>query len=202
MKKIYLLIATIFCSAITLAQSKINDYQSVYFKKSYDINASQDKNDTSKYSYFIDCASLDKLHSRVCLDFESQKLNDFITYLRSAKQTYAKWMETAKTNNVTELDKIIDIKDFNCTTAFIYGDWNFDFSVSLTPKVKIVDGKTLLIITSGELQSSSNQFMKHDGLALVFMKPEEVEDFIAKIDLNNVKAFFNKKNKSDSLFKN
>jgi len=203
MKKIFLLIMMIVsCKAVLRAQSKIDDYQSIYFNKSFDINASQDKNDTSKYDYYINCSSMDKLHDDVCLDFSNKRLNDFVDFLNSARQVYIKWSETAKTNNVSELDKQIDIKPFKCSSAFIYGKWNFDFNVLLTPRVKIVDGKILLILSSGELQSSTNEFIKHDGFVFVFTSSKEIDDFVNRIDIKNVKAFFTDKNKKDQLFKN
>ena len=197
-----LTVAVIAMSNVVFGQEKIDDYTCSYFDKKFDINASQDKKDTTKFSYYIDCASADKLHSRVELMFDSKDLPDFIEFLNSIKATYSKWQETAKQNNVTELDKEIDIKPFKCQAAFIYGDWNFDFGVRLTPRAKIIKGEMVLIVRSDELQSSSNQFMKHDGFYLVFSSTKEIDDFITKIDLEKIKQHFRKKNKSDDLFKN
>lgn len=202
-KKILTLALTVVAfSNFVFGQEKIDEYTSSYFDKKYDINASQDKKDTTKFSYYIDCASADKLHSQVDLMFDSNDLPDFIEFLNSIKSTYSKWQETAKQNNVTELDKEIEIKPFKCQSAFVYGDWNFDFGVRLTPRAKIVKGEMLLILESDELQSSSNQFMKHDGFYLVFSSSKEIDDFISKIDIEKVKEHFRKKNKSDDLFKN
>lgn len=202
MKKYLFTLAILSFALFASAQSKIDDYQSSYFKKSYDINASQNKTDTSKYDYYIDCASADKLHQQVCLIVHSKEHAEFVDYLNTNKQIYDKWNKTARANNVTELDKDIETKGFKCSCAFVYGEWNFDFNVLITSRVKIVNGKMYLIFSSGTLQSSSNQFMKHDGLLLVFSSPEEIDDFISKTDLNNARKFFASKNKTDQLFKN
>lgn len=202
MKHLLIIFLLININLIVKAQTKLDDYQMIYFKKSFDINVSQEKNDTSKYTYYIDGSSADARHEKVCLDIPSKSIPDFITFLNTAKQTYSKWQETAKANNVTELTKDIEIKNFKCGAAFVYGDWNFDFNILLSPRVKIVDGKMLLIIGTGELQSSSNQFMKHDGLLLAFTNTNEVDDFIGKLNLSKARALFSKKNNTDALFKN
>jgi len=202
MKKFLFILIITHYAIIVSAQSKIDEYRSSYFNKTYSVNASQNKNDTNKYDYYIECASADKLHKQVVIMINSSKIQDFIDYLNTNKQIYDKWNKTAKANNVTELDKEIETKSFECTSAFVYGDWNFDFNVLLKSRVKIINGKMFLIFSSGELQSSSNQFMKHDGLLLVFSAPDEIDDFIEKIDISKVRKYFASKNKTDQLFKN
>ena len=199
---IVLLIAFVTTISSVCGQEKITDYTSTYFEKKFDINASQDKKDTTKFTYYIDCASADKLHSRVNLMLESSDLTDFIDFLNKIKATYTKWQETAKQNNVTELEKEIDIKPFKCQSAFIYGKWNFDFAVKLTPRVKIIKNEMVLIVRSDELESSSNQFMKHDGFYLIFSSAKEIDEFINEIAVEKLKEHFRKKNKSEDLFKN
>lgn len=193
-----LFISSIFSTVY--GQEKIDEYTSSYLDKTFDINVSQDKKDTSKFSYYIDCSSADALHKKVELMFDSKDLPDFIEFLNNIKATYSKWKTTAKENKVTELDKDIDVKEFKGQAAFIYGDWNFDFSVKLKPRAKIVKGEMLIILRSEELISSSNQFMKHDGFYLVFSSVKEIDEFIEKISIEKVKEYFRKKNKKDDLF--
>lgn len=83
----------------------------------------------------------------------------------------------------------------------IYGNWNFDFGVKLTPRVKSIKNEMVLIVKSDEIQSSSNQCMKNDGFYLVFSSAKEIEEFISKIDIEIVKEHFRKKNKSADIFK-
>lgn len=60
--------------------------------------------------------------------------------------------------------------------------------------------KYLLLIRTGELQSSSNQFMKVDGFVLVFSSTKEIDEFTAAISTEKITEFVNKP-KKDELFK-
>lgn len=182
------------------AQRKIDDYHSVYFEKDFTISATQSKTDNTQFNYYISVPSADD--NKVSMILASARLPEFIDYLTLLRATYTKWNQTAKDNNVTELEKQIEAKPFSCEAGFIYGDWHFDFSVDLTPRVKIVDGKMLLIIRSDELEASSNEFIKQKGFYYVFTSPTEINQFIAKLDLSKVRAVFTQKAKTEELFKN
>ena len=56
------------------------------------------------------------------------------------------------------------------------------------------------LLRTGELQSSSNQFMKVDGFALVFSSSKEIDDFVNAISPEKITEFLNKP-KNDALFK-
>lgn len=201
MKKYLLsLVAIVAISSVSIAQQKVAEYQSVYFEKTYDINALKDKSDDENFTYYAEVPSSED--KKVMMILESKNMPQFVDYMTFVKGIYAKWNQTAKVNNVTELEKDIEAKPLHCESGFMYGEWNFDFDVYLEPRVKIVRGKMLLIVQSGELQSSSNQFMKHKGFNLVFSSPEEVDTFITKFDVKKVQTMFAQKSKTADLFKN
>lgn len=133
---------------------------------------------------------------------KNKDVPEFINFLNSIKETYSKWSLTAKENKVTELDKNIEYKKLTYSAAFTYGKWNFDYSVNLTTRFKIINGKYLLIIDSDELQSSSNQYIKSDGFRFVFSSAQEIEELVTGLNINLVTDFYNKKNSKDDLFKN
>ncbi|NBV91055.1 MAG: hypothetical protein EBR91_02665, partial [Flavobacteriia bacterium] len=88
---------------------------------------------------------------------------------------------------------------------FLYGnEWNFQFLVNLKFDFKILESKGeikyLLLVKTGELQSSSNEFMKVDGFVLVFSSSKEIDDFTSIISTEKITAFLNKP-KNEDLFK-
>jgi len=88
---------------------------------------------------------------------------------------------------------------------FLYGsDWHFQFIVNLTFDFKILESggevKYLLIVRSGKMQSSSNQFMDVDGVVLEFTSAEDIREFVDSISLNKITEFKNKP-KAEDLFK-
>lgn len=200
MKKL-LFSALVLLSSICFSQEKLAKYNSSYFSKNFDIAAG--KPDTKgEFSYYIDCSSKDTSSKQASLILKNKDVTEFIEFLNSVKETYSKWSQTAKENKVTELDKKIEYKKLNYSAAFTYGKWNFDFSVNLSTRFKIINDKYLLIIDSDELQSSSNQYIKSDGFRIVFSSVQEIDELINSLNVNIVTEFYNKKNGQEDLFKN
>ena len=200
MKKLFL--STLLLSAlICFSQEKIGNYNSLFFSKNFDITASK-PDAIGEFSYYIDCSSKDTSSKQASLILKNKDVPEFINFLNSIKETYSKWSLTAKENKVSELDKNIEYKKLTYSAAFVYGKWNFDFSVNLTTRFKIINGKYLLIIDSDELQSSSNQYIKSDGFRFVFSSAQEIDELVTGLNINLVTDFYNKKNSQDDLFKN
>lgn len=188
-------------SMLGYGQDKLAKYSSLFFTNSYDISAS--KPDTKgEYSYYIDCSSKDTSSKTVSLILKNKEVPEFIEFLNSIKESYTKWTLIAKENKVTELDKNIEYKNLTYSAAFMYGKWNFDFSVNLKARYKIVNEKYLLIIDSDGLQSSSNQYIKSDGFRIVFSSIQEIDELVSGLDFKLVDEFYNKKKGQEDLFKN
>lgn len=200
MKKL-LLCAVLLVGYVGFSQEKLAKYNSLYFSKNFDISASK-PDAKEEFSYYIDCSSKDSSSKQASLILKNKDVPEFVEFLNSIKETFNKWTITAKENKVTELDKNIDYKKLNYSAAFVYGKWNFDFSVNLTTRFKIINGKYLLIIDSDELQSSSNQYIKSDGFRVVFSSAQEIDELINNLNINLVTDFYNKKNGQEDLFKN
>jgi uncharacterized protein (DUF1330 family) len=184
------------------AQDKFTTYDNAYAKKTYDIQISLKDND--KFTFYIDAMSLDNLHEKGGFMVDDKKYQGFIDALTEAKSKYQEWEQTAKSNNVKELDKEMPIKS-KVAGYFLYGsDWHFQYIVNLTFDFKILESegeiKYLLIVRSGKMQSSSNQFMDVDGVVLVFTSANEIQEFVDSISLNKINEFRNKP-KSEDLFK-
>jgi hypothetical protein len=188
-------------SMLGYGQDKLAKYSSLFFTNSYDISAS--KPDTKgEYSYYIDCSSKDTSSKTVSLILKNKEVPEFMEFLNSIKESYTKWTLIAKENKVTELDKNIEYKNLTYSAAFMYGKWNFDFSVNLKARYKIVNEKYLLIIDSDGLQSSSNQYIKSDGFRIVFSSIQEIDELVSGLDFKLVDEFYNKKKGQEDLFKN
>ena len=202
MKIILTVLITILISISVSAQEKFLTYDNTYANKNYDINLSI--KDNNKFTLYINAMSLDKLHENGGFMVYDKDYPEFIDALNQAKLKYEEWVKTAKENNVTKLSKEIKIKS-KVAGFFLYGsDWHFQFRVKLTFTFKILEigGETkyLLIVRTGKLKSSSNQFMDVDGFVLVFSSDSEISEFVNAISLDKINEFRNKP-KSEDLFK-
>ena len=187
------------------AQDKFTTYDRTYGDpETYDIEIST-KEKNGDFKLYINAWSLDATHKKGGIGITKKQYPDFINAINEAKVKYEEWVKTAKDNNVKELSKQMDIK---CKVSgnFIYGkDWHFQFTVNPTFNFKIIedesDLKYLLIFRTGELTSSSNQYMKVDGFALVFTSTAEIDAFTKAISIEAIDEFI-KKPKEKDLFKN
>jgi hypothetical protein len=184
-----------------LGQEKIANYNSAFLSTNFEIQADK-PNEKGDFDYYIDCFSSDSSSRKASLLLKNKEVPEFVEFLTSIKNTFLKWKQTATENKVTELDKKIEYKKLNYRSAFLYGKWNFDYSVNLSARFKIINDKHLLIIDSDALQSSSNQFIKSDGFRLVFNSAQEIDELINGLDIEKVKAFYADKNGKEDLFKN
>lgn len=184
------------------AQEKFTTYDNTYGGKTYEIKITS--KDKDKFTLYIDAMSLDEIHDVGGIMVIEKQHQDFLNAIAEAKLKYEEWVKTAIENNVKELDKSMIIKS-KVGAYFQYGDWNFQFLVNLKFDFKILESKGelkyLLIIRTGKLQSSSNQFKKVDGFVLVFSSIKEIDEFTTAISAEKITEFINKP-KKDALFKN
>lgn len=181
------------------AQDKYAEYDCSYLGQTYDISVSQDK---GKTTLWVDIFSSDKLSDVCGLMLTDKNTDDFIAAIKEAKEKYNEWVSVAKTNKVTDVTKEMNVESKNVNCYFKYGSkWCFDFNEKPVYKflVREVEGQThylLMVIVSG-LQSSSNEFMKHDGGAIIFASAEEIDEFLALIAPDKVAEFLNKPSAED-----
>ncbi len=195
--KILCLVCGVLFGFSSKAQEKFSSYENSYVGKYYPIQiAFKDK---EKFTLYIDAFSLDAIHENGGININEKNYEGFIDALNNAKVKYGEWVKTAKDNNVNQLDKQMSIKS-RADAYFLYGSkWNFQFDFNLTYDFRILDvkGETkyFLLVKTGELQSSSNQFMKVRGVTLIFESTKQIETFLSLISKDKIDQFINKPKK-------
>ncbi len=207
MKKLLL---TLFCLALFLSpsfsQKVYSEYNSIYFNSKYNLEVSFDEEDQSKYDIWINATSIDDLVEKTGIKVNSNKIDLFVKSLNLIKEKYIEWTTVAKTNNVEELKKDFNIDIPTVDGFFYFGDeWEFDYSVKPTARFIILKNKKgelcyVLLISSGGLTSSSNEYIKSDGLYIALSSIKEIEDFISGVSPETILSFKNKP-KTEDLFK-
>jgi len=200
MKKLIIPLLMLVCFQ-GYGQEKFSTYENNYIFKTYNIRISTEENE--KFRLWIDAMSFDKLHDKGGISIDSSKYKAFIESVNQAKVKYVEWIKTAKDNNVKEVAKPMDIS-CSVDAYFYYGDVQFQFNDPLDFEFKIISikdiTKYLLTINTGELQSSNNQFMKVDGLALVFTSVNDIDKFLDNISFQKINNYLTKP-KAKDLFK-
>ena len=199
-------IMTVLCLILmtvnSYAQEKFASYSSSYFGKSYEIQLSA--KEEGKYTLFIDAASMDKLCDNGGITMTEAQHPQFVSALREAKLKYDEWVKTAKEHDVKEMDKTMPVSS-RVSGFFKYGtQWKFQMSVDLTFDFKIVESegvlKYLMILRTGEMKASDNEFMTVKGFVIVFNSGDEIDKFAKSLAPEQISAFVNKP-KAKDLFK-
>ncbi len=201
MKKTLLLAVVLLFAFQLKAQEKVSEYSMSYFNdKAYNIEATEIKN--GKFRYYIDCASWESNDDVVGISLDSDITQDFRNGMNEIKDKYIEWKNTAEQNNVTNFDKNFDISLPRVNCFFRYGEYHFSFNRKPNVYFKVTsDGKCYAILSIKDLTASDNQYIKHDGLFMVFSSDKELDEFIDAIDPKYVYERSEKKTNTDDLFK-
>jgi hypothetical protein len=203
MKKVTL-IAIAFLALQLNAQEKVSTYNVDYLNKNFDIMISKGKKDN--YTLYLQILSIDNISKNCGIYFNKKNHEELLKTLIEAKQKYIEWSEIAEKNNVNDLLKPMDIKSLCNGAYFDYGSgmhaksfFNsiYQFKVSSNDAGKV---SKLMLIKTGELQSSSNQFIKSDGGLLIFSSVSEIDFLLNEISIDKIKEYTNKPDHNE-LFK-
>ncbi|WP_045493472.1 hypothetical protein [Chryseobacterium sp. StRB126] len=201
MKKL-LLLSSILFSSYFFTQETLSSYTMGYFQdRKYDIQS--DNPNEKRAKIYLGVAPQDNIVKKIDILIPINDIEKFKSDILKCKEIFSNWKKTAIENKVAELDKEMDVKFDKYDIAFLYGSkWNLDFSKSIKPRFKILNGKYLFILSNEySLTSSSNQFMTTKGFFLVLNDEQEFDNIIKSLDINAVNNLFNNKNKTEELFK-
>lgn len=158
---------------------------------------------TDEGKIYISMVSLDKTSKTAGMILTTKKAEALIQELTAARDKFTEWKAIAIKNGVKDVDKPMDLS-LSCSGFFSYGKWQFDFAVNPTLTFRVMDlgteVKQLLLLKTGEMTSSSNQFMETTGGVIAFKNEAQINDFISKIKTESVQKFLAKP-KDEALFR-
>lgn len=203
MKKL-LLGALLLLSTLSFSQESFGSYQMSYFttSKPYLVRASEPKNDD--FSWYVGCVGETSTQDAFII-IENKKMNDFVEYINFLEDIYVKWSDVATQNKITSrtVKEITDTPSNDVSAGWKYGNYHFDFNVTLSARFIVLEGGAkILVIDTGKLQASDNQFIDSKGNMLVFSNKMEIENFKSLLSEKKVLDFYTEKNKQKDLFKN
>ena len=202
MKNIILITLMLFTLDV-MAQQSIGVFQ--IFGKEYNFNATEPK-ENGEYDLWIDAYPIDKIVGQGGMNIKFKDINYFVESLKKAKDKYVEWNKTAIDNNVTELNKNLEITLPNATGYFVYGgEWHFDFSIQPYFKYLITQeasGKISygLIIYTGKYVSSKNEYIDSDTFCYAFYSEKDINTFISLFNTKLVEEKFSKQKSKEDLF--
>lgn len=187
----------ILVSSILKAQEVIDNYTMSYFNKSYDIEASKEKN--GDFTVYIQ-VSAERVSTKANYMIKSDRLHEFKEALLFTRDKYVEWAKIAKDNNVTDMTKNIDAKFPNIDIAWLSSKWFFSFGEKLSPTFMILKNGQFVVSFVNKNTASSNRYID-ETTYWVFADVKEFDEVIQKLDYDKIKGKLEKiENKAD-LFK-
>ncbi|MGJ1369403.1 hypothetical protein [Sphingobacterium spiritivorum] len=150
---------------------------------------------------YIYTRPMDKLYDNTVLIVNSKDLNTLVDYLKFVNTKFIEWSKTAEDNNIKQLEKDIDA-DLKDKYMFAFGnnDWHFARGVKLKSRFEVNDREPSITVYSGMVYSSTNSYIDSYGVFLTFASPEDLNNFINKLDIFKMQEVLNKKSSTENLF--
>jgi len=181
------------------AQSSVGKFSMEFASAEFNIDATEPKD--GEYKLYVDMHSLDPSVKTGGITIKSKDVPTMITMLEEVKAKYSEWKSLAIQNKVTELDKEIPITNKpKCGGFFKYGDWKFDFSVTLKARFLITPEITVALIHTGKMIASDNQYMDASDFVFAFKSIEEIDELIKVLQPQIVFDKYSSKNSTETIF--
>jgi len=170
----------------------------------YEIKVSSTKN---AWALWIDMLSMDTYKDKVGIKIEPKQAEVLVEAFNVCIEKYSEWKNVAIANNVTKLQKKIKVRSTR-VLGFFYSidEWNFCYNMTPTFEFSVVkDAKEevnyYIIMRTGEMSASDNEYLKCDGGVFAFASVQEIESFIALLDNDKIVKSINAQTDQNDLFK-
>ena len=175
-------------------QDKMSTYSTDFTSEKYDVDI-----DTDSKDLYIGIFSMGA-NKNIGLIVSNEQRTDLIEKLQKVKALYTEWSKVAIDNKVENVNKSTGI---TCKTASYFHsgrDIYFQHRVVLEFDFAVIKSKPLILIKTGRLKSTNNQYITHDGGIIVFSSVDEIDAFINAISDKTVNDAMAKPRQED-LFK-
>lgn len=183
MKTKVLLIMILIGAQLLNAQGVVGSYNLSFFDKDFVVKTSSLKG--KKYSIFFEVKG--EQSSDVSINIDNKDLNKFKKSLINIRDKYQEWSNTATENNVTSMNKLMDIKMPLVSTMW-HTPSKIYFSVrnDLNPVFSVQENGNHVVIIAKKVASSMNRYIS-ETFYWVFSSTSEIDELLSLLDENKLK---------------
>lgn len=158
---------------------------------------------TSQGDVLVDAFTFDARNPVCFFRLHADQVEPFRAALGNARDTYARWVATAKEKGITSASKLADVAFPSVDAMFYYGDGlHKGIDGKVTAMFAIVKGPLYtMTIGTAKLTALDNQYMKHDGLTIILSGVEQFDALIAALDPAKATAAVAAKQAKEDVFK-
>jgi len=181
MKRVLLPLLALLPGAGLLAQDKLGTYELAHFQQAFDVSA------TKRGAFSIDCPAVGSPDTRGGITVDGEDIEAFRAVLAKARDRFAEALAAPATAGTLRLEAVSPKID----CYFFHEGGRFDsFSKRMAFRLKVEEGKPLLVGTTGPVNSPDAPAVKLSGMTIVFTTVEEVDALLALADPKKAEAHF------------
>lgn len=129
-----------------------------------------------------------------------KEYDSFFKRLNLLKTKMIEWDSTCVKNNIEKIDKLIEFKVKKKEEPSVWFGKYYN-STSLLNAYAWENGKSKIIIHTGEVCSLMNEYITCKGGVIIFNSPEEIDEMIKAFDLTAIQSYIDAKNNNLDLLK-
>lgn len=160
----------------------------------YIVEASTHKNDLS---VFIQVDGKYK-NDKVFIHIDGAKnIQNFIGALNVCKTKHIEWSEVAKSNNITDFRKPINVKFPGVEIMWLSNKWYLSRKQNFKPEF-VVSENTNFVVIAGEATHWNNEYI--DTKYYMFLTPHDIDELVKVLNVDTINSILNQETETDTLF--
>lgn len=194
MKKFFILCLMALAVCVNANAEKVVGH---YYQGSteYIVKASANKNDLSVFIQVSGKYKSDKVFIHID---GTENIQNFIDALNECKTKYIEWSEVAKSNNITDFRKPINVNFPNVDIMWLGNKWYLSRKQDFIKPEFFVSENSNFVVIAGEAKHWDNEYI--DTKFYMFLTPNDIDVLVKVLNIDTINSILNQKTETDTLF--
>lgn len=127
----------------------------------------------------------------------AENIQNFIDALNVCKTKHIEWSEVAKSNNITDFRKPINVKFPSIRITWFGTEWYLSHKQNFNPEF-VVGENTNFVVIAGKANHWNNKYI--DTKYYMFLTPNDIDELVNALNVDNIYSIFSQETKTDALF--
>lgn len=132
----------------------------------------------------------------ICIE-GAENIQNFIDALNVCKTKHIEWSEVAKSNNITDFRKPINVKFPSIRITWLGTKWYLSHKQNFNPEF-VVGENTNFVVIAGKANHWNNKYI--DTNFYMILTPNDIDELISALNVDNIYSILSQETKTDALF--
>lgn len=158
------------------------------------VQATTHKNDLSVFIQVKGKYKSDKVF--IVID-GAENIQNFIDALNVCKTKHIEWSEVAKSNNITDFRKQINVKFPDVRVMWLSNKWYLSRKLNFNPDFVVAENTNFVVI-AGEAKYWDNEYI--DTKYYMFLTPNDIDELVKVLNVDTINSILTQETETDTLF--